>query len=176
LSVLSNAMTTSFLHNSLKHRETYIRVFTFTLSRYQTNQSCSDDQRHACLHLVSSLNVAVVMAHSAYGGVDMLMMFSCQEYKSVRGWRAISHMLALIILSLSDVIITLTSSVFMSSVRLGVFCNTGIKCMCLCSMILAHVSVSLTIIPQDVSPCVLQNIQAAHYTFAVFLQLRRTYN
>jgi hypothetical protein len=80
-------------------------------------------------HLVSFLNVAIVMAHSAYGGVDMFMTFSCQEYKSRRGWHAVSHMLALKVLSQSDLIITLTYSVFVPSLRLGAFCSRRIKCL-----------------------------------------------
>jgi len=67
------------------------------------------------------------MAYSVYGGVDMLLMFYCQEYKSRRGWPAVFHASALLIVSQCDVIITLTPFILMPSLRFGLFCNKSIK-------------------------------------------------
>jgi hypothetical protein len=53
----------------------------------------------------------------------MLLMLSCHEYESRRGWPAIFHTLALLIVSQCDVIITLTPFILMS-VRIGLFCIT----------------------------------------------------
>jgi hypothetical protein len=121
-------------------------------------------------YLVSFLNVAIVMAHSALRGRSRVHDVLLSGVEIRRGWLAISHMLALNVLSQSDLVITLTYSIFMSSLPLGVFCTRRIKC-----LPLQHYS-SRRIILQYVSPCVLQSIQAVRYTSAVFLMLRTRYN
>jgi hypothetical protein len=57
-----------------------LRIFSHSYITNSINHT-SDNRCHECVQLVFSQSVAVFMAFSVYGGDDMLLMLSCQEYR-----------------------------------------------------------------------------------------------
>jgi hypothetical protein len=97
--------------------------FFFTLLLQQLNQSYFR-QSMAQMSPSCLLSEYGYCHRLLYGGVEMLLMLSCQEYESRRGWRAIFHTSALVIVSQCDVVITPTTFIPISSVLFYLFCIT----------------------------------------------------